>query len=147
MARICHELKPKHVKLTSEIRALIDSCLRCFWSPEQIADRKRYGSAHNRTGIPNHRDISERPTEANNRTSVGHWETDTIISNQHQGALVTLDERKTKLRLAASLPSKKAAYTTAAVNALLLPISSFAKTITFDNGKEFARHEDMGKGT
>ena len=187
MARIRHEIKPKHVKLTHEIRSLIDSCLRCFWSPEQIAGRfkemkiiylhhetiyqyilrdkhqggqlftclrhqnktyrKRYGSAHNRTGIPNRRDISERPTEANNRTSVGHWEADTIIGNQHKGAIVTLDERKTKLRLAAPLPSKKAAYTTAAINALLLPISSFAKTITFDNGKEFARHEDMGKGT
>ena len=185
MAQMRHKTKPKHVKLTPENRWIIDTCLRCYWSPEQIAGRlrkmkiislhhetiyqyilrdkrrggklytylrhqnktyrKRYGSAHNRTGIPNRRDISDRPAEANHRTTVGHWEADTIIGNQHQGAIVTLDERKTKLRLAAPLPRKKAAYTTAAINTLLLPISNYVKTITFDNGKEFSYHEDIAK--
>lgn len=107
--------------------------------------RKRYGSAHNRTGIPNRRDISYRPAEANNRIRVGLWEADTIISNQHQGAIVTLDERKTKLRLATPLSRKKAAFTPAAINALLSPISTYVKTITFDNGKEFAQHEQIAK--
>ena len=107
--------------------------------------RKRYGSAHNRTGIPNRRDIDQRPSEANNRTHVGHWEADTIIGNQHQGAIVTLDERKSKLRLAAPLPRKKASYTTQAINALFEPIKEFVKTITFDNGKEFSQHEEIAK--
>ena len=41
--------------------------------------RKRYGSAHNRTGIPNRTDIDERPEVANNRERIGDWEADTII--------------------------------------------------------------------
>jgi IS30 family transposase len=41
--------------------------------------RKRYGSTHNRTGIPNRVDIDQRPAAANNRERIGDWEADTII--------------------------------------------------------------------
>ncbi len=69
--------------------------------------RKRYGSARNRTGIPNRVDIDNRPEIANQRGRVGDWEADTIIGKNHKGAIVTLDERKSKLRLAAPLRVKK----------------------------------------
>ncbi|SMN00146.1 Mobile element protein [uncultured Candidatus Thioglobus sp.] len=62
--------------------------------------RKCYGNARNRTGIPNRVDIDERPESANNRERVGDWEADTIIGKNHKGAIVTLDDRKSKLRLA-----------------------------------------------
>jgi len=107
--------------------------------------RKRYGTAHNRTGIPNRKDIDQRPAEANNRSETGHWEADTIIGNQHKGAIVTLDERKTRLRLAAPLKNKKATCTAKAIKTLLAPLKSYVKTITFDNGKEFAKHEELAK--
>ena len=182
-----HKNKPKRVKLTNEIRFLVDLCLRCDWSPEQIVGRlksmelislhhetiyqyiltdkrqggqlfthlrhqnktyrKRYGSAHNRTGIPNRRDIDERPAEANQRERVGDWEADTIIGSQHQGAIVTLDERKTKLRLAAPLPGKRAVYVVEAITSLLFPLKRFVKTITFDNGKEFVQHDKIADAT
>ena len=61
--------------------------------------RKRYGSAPNRSGIPNRVDIDQRPEAANNRERVGDWEVDTIIGKHHQGAIVTLDDRKSKLCL------------------------------------------------
>lgn len=68
-----------------------------------------------------------------------------MIGKNHKGAIVTLDERKSKLRLAAPLPSKKAQDVTQAAIALLQPIKPFAKTITFDNGKEFTLHEAIAK--
>ncbi len=105
--------------------------------------RKRYGSAHNRSGIPNRVDIDERPVEANNRERIGDWEADTIIGKNHKGAIVTLDDRKSKLRLAAPLPGKKAKYVKEAMIALLAPIAEFVKTVTFDNGKEFTLHENI----
>lgn len=105
--------------------------------------RKRYGSANNRTGIPNRVSMDKRPEEANNRERVGDWEADTIIGKNHRGAIVTLDERKTKLRLAAPLSGKKASLVLNSINTLLKPLSSFVKTITFDNGKEFAKHEEI----
>jgi IS30 family transposase len=107
--------------------------------------RKRYGSAHNRTGIPNRRDIDERPAEANTRERIGDWEADTIIGKNHKGAVVTLDERKSKLRLAAPLPGKKAKYVKDAMILLFSPIKQLVKTVTFDNGKEFTLHEDIAK--
>jgi len=81
--------------------------------------RRRYSSSQNHTGIPNRRDIDERPLEANKRARVGDWKADTIIGSQHQGAIVTIDERKTKLRLAAYLKRKGASYVTEAIMLLL----------------------------
>ncbi|MDT8424910.1 MAG: IS30 family transposase, partial [Methyloprofundus sp.] len=107
--------------------------------------RKRYGSAHNRTGIPNRVDIDERPEIANNRERIGDWEADTIIGKNHKGAIVTLDERKSKLRLAFPLAGKKAQGVFEATTFLLDPIKNFVKTITFDNGKEFTLHEKIAK--
>ncbi len=107
--------------------------------------RKRYGSAHNRTGIPNRVGIEERPAAANNRKRVGDWEADTIIGKNHKGAIVTLDERKTKLRLAVPLPGKKAKAVKQAMIDVLKPLKKFVKTITYDNGKEFVQHEAVAK--
>jgi len=107
--------------------------------------RKRYGSAHNRSGIPNRVDIDKRPAAANNRKRIGDWEADTIIGKNHKGAIVTLDERKSKLRLAAPLQGKKAKLVKNAMITLLSPITEFVKTVTFDNGKEFTLHEDIAK--
>ena len=107
--------------------------------------RKRYGCARNRTGIPDRVDIDKRPAAANNRARVGDWEADTIIGKNNKGAIVTLDERKSKLRLAAPLRGKHAAPLTDAVIGLLKPIKKFILTMTFDNGKEFAMHNKIAK--
>ncbi len=107
--------------------------------------RKRYGSANNRTGIPNRVSIEERPEIANKRGRVGDWEGDTVIGKNHKGAIVTVDERKTKLRFAAPLSHKKAILVENAMVSLLRPFLKFVKTITFDNGKEFAGHENVAK--
>ena len=109
--------------------------------------RKRYGSVRNGSGIPNRVDIDHRPEVVNTRQRVGDWEADTIIGKNHQGAIVTLDERKSKLRLAYPLRGKRSGTVTEAINMLLRPVKSFVNTITFDNGKEFAMHENIAKET
>ena len=107
--------------------------------------RKRYGYPRNRSGIPNRVDIDNRPEIANQRGRVGDWETDTMIGKNHKGAIVTLDERKSKLRLAAPLRGKKAQPVTDAIVKLLHPFLAFVETITFDNGKEFTGHESIAE--
>jgi len=103
--------------------------------------RKRYGSSTNsRMGIPNRVDIAERPKAANDRKRVGDFEADTIIGKGHKGAIVTLDERVTKLRLAAPVKRKEAHAVSEAIVELLTPFSLMTKSITYDNGKEFAKH-------
>ena len=107
--------------------------------------RKRYGSAHTCNGIVNRVDIDERPEIANQRGRIGDWEGDTIIGKNHKGAIVTLDERKSKVRLAMPLPTKHAGPLTVALTKLLDPIKEFVVTLTLDNGKEFAFHEKISK--
>ena len=107
--------------------------------------RKRYGSGRNKTGIPNRVDIDERPEVVNQRARVGDWEADTIIGKNHKGALATLDERTSKLRLAMATGGKKAKEVSEAICTVLGPLKDFVKTITFDNGKEFAFHEQIAE--
>ncbi len=68
-----------------------------------------------------------------------------MIEKNHKGAFVTLDECKTKLRLALPVASKKAHEVTDAINTLLKPIKRFVERITFDNSKEFALHEKIAQ--
>lgn len=106
--------------------------------------RKRYGSSTNSAkGIPDRVDIDQRPREANNRLRVGDWEADTVIGANHKGAIVTLDERVSKLRLALPQIGKFAQETKESIIELLEPFKEFVKTITFDNGKEFAKHMNI----
>lgn len=90
-------------------------------------------------------DIDQRPEAANARQRIGDLEADTIIGKQHKGAILTLDDRKSKLRLAAPLPGKKASDVKTAMIRLLRPWQAFIKTITYDNGKEFTEHEAVAK--
>jgi IS30 family transposase len=57
--------------------------------------------------------------------------------------LLTLVERKTQLAKIIKLPRATAHATRRAAVRRLKPIGDFVHTITFDNGKEFAAHQDI----
>ena len=107
--------------------------------------RKRYGNARSRSGIPNRVGIEERPEEANNRERIGDWEADTIIGHRHKGAIVTLDERVTKLRFSFPLNRRLAISVRDSIISMLTLVKAHVKSITFDNGKEFTLHEGIAK--
>jgi transposase, IS30 family len=52
--------------------------------------------------IPNKVMLEQRPEAVNNKERYGDWEGDTIIGAAHQGAILTLVERKSK-RFAAAI--------------------------------------------
>lgn len=79
------------------------------------------------------------------KRQVGHWEIDTVIGKGHSGVLVTIVERVTKFTLACRAMSKSAAHVTAATIGLLAPIKASVRSITADNGKEFAYHEQIAE--
>ena len=116
----------------------------------RIRHRKKYkdrGKPAKRELIPNRVSIdtcahlSSRPIPRWVTASAVRWEADTVIGKGHDGVLLTLVERCTKYVLIVKLASKHArTLALAAVKALRhcgLPV----KTITFDNGLEFACHE------
>jgi IS30 family transposase len=104
---------------------------------------KRAGKTAGRGLIPNRIDISERPKIVDRKTRVGDWEGDTVVSAGHKGGILTLVERKTKLTKIAKLPRATSVATSKAAVRRLRPVDGFVHTITFDNGKEFAAHQDI----
>ena len=104
--------------------------------------RKRVGGRDRRGKIPNRRSIEERPAIVEERTCLGDWEGDLILGKNHQGVVLTLTERKSRFTLLRSLSSKHADPVTQAIIELLKWIAHL-KSITFDNGKEFAGHQEV----
>lgn len=87
--------------------------------------------------------IDERPPEVDDKSRIGDWEIDTMIGKGHSGAMVTIVERSTQFTLSAQVKNKTAEEVTAATIRLLEPYCSALHTITADNGKEFAYHEQI----
>jgi IS30 family transposase len=98
--------------------------------------------------IPNQRMIDTRPAEVETRQSVGHWEGDLINGAPATGNLVTLVERNTRFALIGRTDSKEAAEVTQTIGALFEPLPQQSRlSLTLDNGKEFARHEELAQTT
>lgn len=88
--------------------------------------------------------IEQRSTKANNRTEYGHWEADTVLGKKTKGAvLVTLVERKSRFLLTTKAASKSAEDVTQAILKAAQPYRAIFRSITFDNGKEFALHKSV----
>jgi len=112
--------------------------LRC-----QKQRRKRYGSYSRRGCIANQISIDDRPEVVDQRLRIGDWEADTIIGKGHSGAIVSLTERKSRLTLIAKVVRKSAAEVKQAIVRLLKPVTDDVHTLTSDNGREFAYHEQI----
>ena len=105
--------------------------------------RKRYGHYDRRGKISNRVDIDERPAVVDRRGRIGDWEGDTIMGKGRRSALLTLVERKTLYTVIARLTGKRADLLAEAAVACMKALSAKVKTITFDNGLEFAEHETI----
>ena len=101
---------------------------------------RRVGERKGQRGrIPGRIGIEKRPAAVADRRRFGDWESDTVEGAKGTGLLVTLVERKSRVVLIGKVRDKKASTVTAAIIALLgdLP-RMLRRTITADNGKEFA---------
>ncbi len=131
-----------------------DKALRSFvvdrlsegWTPEQITGWLRRGieiglrARRSKDKITDKTHISQRPAAANDRAEPGHWEADLVICKRARPLLV-LHERKTRLTVMTRLASKTAAETVAAITDILARLDpGLRRSMTFDNGGEFARH-------
>ncbi len=114
--------------------------LRC-----QKKRKKRYGIYSYRGQIPNQVSIEQRPGIVDKRRRYGDWELDTVIGKNHQQALVTLVERKSKLTLIAKVVRKTAQNVAEAIVTLLSTLKPWVHTLTSDNGREFAQHVFIAK--
>jgi IS30 family transposase len=124
-----------------------------LWKNLPRAKRKRRRRCPRQEGrgrgqIPNQRRIDTRPAEVETRLTVGHWEGDLINGANGTGNLATLVERRSRFTLVGRTDSKEAEEVTLKICALFKTLPSRARrSLTLDNGKEFARHEEIARDT
>lgn len=112
---------------------------------------KRGSGKAGRGCIPNRVDIDERPVAAERKERLGDWEGDTVIGAKHKGAILTLVDRKSKFSLFVNLECKTSEEVNKAIKERferlleecprIESVDKIARTLTFDNGKEFSGHE------
>jgi IS30 family transposase len=136
---ISHETIYRHVYADKAQGGVLYKHLRC-----QKKRRKRYAGGRDRRGqIIGRRPISERPAHIEERRQIGHWEGDTVIGKGHKQAIVSLVERKSGYAVLAKVKNKTADLVSNAIIDRLKPLATKVKTLTYDNGKEFAHHASI----
>ena len=132
---VSHEQIYQHVYVEQRAGGALYKHLRC-----QKKRRKRSGKYDHRGIIPNRKSIDERPVIVEQRQRLGDWEGDLIIDKNHQGAALTLVERKSCFTLIRKVDGKQALPVANAIIASLDWVPA-VETLTNDNGKEFAEHK------
>jgi IS30 family transposase len=125
---VSHERIYQHIYRDKQQGGQLYRHLRC-----QKKRRKRYGVNSRRGHIPERRSIEERPKVVDTRRRVGDWEADTIIGQNHQQAIVSVVERKSKLTLLKKVERNTAELVEQAMSQLLRPVAAQVHTITSDN--------------
>ena len=140
--KISHEWIYLHIYQDKKNGGDLHEHLRC-----QKKRRKRYGSNDRRGQLKNRVSIDERPSIVDLKTRVGDWEADTVAGRQTGPRLVTLVERKKRFTLIGLAKNKSSEAVTDTILEMLIGYHRQVKTITYDNGKEFAGHVDIAKAS
>jgi len=137
---VCTESIYRHIFSPTGRRAGLPKLL-----PQRKSRRgRRVRNGRREPSIPNRTPISLRSRRAEDRQEFGHWEGDLMHFRRQRDILLTLQERSSRLTLARRLLSEDAPATAATIVEELggLPREAL-RTITHDNGGEFARHQTV----
>ncbi len=90
--------------------------------------------------------IDKRPLSIATRRSRGHWEADLMAFSKYNQNILVAHERRSRLLVIARQPSKRAASVAARLIRWFAPLPpALRRSITFDNGTEFAEHWRLNK--
>ena len=95
--------------------------------------------------------IEERAKEVENRDEFGHFEGDSIVGKDGKGQIITLVERKYRIGFMFKFNERKAKNMVTVLQILKKrygdKLKEIIKSITFDNGSEFAYNKKMSRYT
>jgi len=98
----------------------------------------------NRGRLPACTSIEGRPPVVDRRGRYGDWEGDTVRGAGHRGGIVSLVDRKSGYLLMGKVVNLQATTVRQSVAALYRHTpTALRKTLTLDNGKEFAEHQQL----
>jgi transposase, IS30 family len=142
--RICHETIYAGIYIIArgQLRRTLVGCLR----QHRKVRRARYRSSERRGQIPNRTPIWARPLEVEARLLPGHWEGDLLKGRANASAVGSLVERTTRLVVLARMPGLDSRSVCRGFARKLQTIPQpLRKSLTYDQGREMARHEMLGK--
>jgi transposase, IS30 family len=88
--------------------------------------------------------VAERPPDAADRKTPGHWEADLMLFARYGQAILAIHERHSRIVLAARPPNKAANPVAQHLLDLFAAMpQKLRQSVTFDNGTEFARHRAL----
>jgi IS30 family transposase len=102
-----------------------------------------------RKEMENKRNIGNRPLIVEARKRLGDWEGDTVVSTGNKGSvLLTINERKSGYVLISKIKGRKSELVLGETKRRFERIPrDKKKTVTYDNGSEFAEYEMIEKET
>jgi IS30 family transposase len=107
--------------------------------------KKRRGTG---SKITNQVSIDSRPKHIDLRNEIGHWEGDLMIGKDHKSAIGTIVERKSRYTLIIKLKARNSKEVAKMFSKKLNQLNPlFKKTMTYDNGIEMARHQEITQKT
>ena len=108
--------------------------------------RLRRGGVSSLDHIKHRVGLAERPAEADDRRTAGHWEADMMLFSKYGQNVLVAHERQSRLVLAANPGHRRADRIAKRLADMLRPLpEQLRKTIAFDNGTEFARHHQLAE--
>ena len=117
--------------------------------PEKRKGKKKHKRKTTQKRATKGESIENRPDEIDTREEFGHWEMDSVIGQRgkSKNTLLVLTERKTRDEIIFKLPDKTAEAVVGALDALERKwggmFKQVFKSITVDNGSEFAYCEEL----
>lgn len=104
--------------------------------------QKQHSRKSHKSLIPERISIHDRPKIIDDRERFGDWESDSVNFGKQRSALSVQHERKSSLVRLNKLADHGSEETLEALRATIgsLPIKDLARSITFDNGGEGAKH-------
>jgi transposase, IS30 family len=141
--RISHETiyESLYLQARGELRTQLKLALRTGRARRVPRDRVQVAKGQI-SGMVN---ISERPPEASDRAIPGNLEGDLIIGKGGKSQIATLVDRKSRFTILVKIPYDRTADRVAALLAEKMETlpEFLRKSVTWDQGKEMARHADF----
>jgi len=153
--QVAHELRvrfpdqlERHLCTESIYQAIYDARIALTRPAKRRRRRRRrqLQGLERRGRLTNMTMIADRPAEVNDRVQVGHWEGDCIMGAGNRSAIGTLVERSTRFLILIHVPNGRPtaeAMRDGVTDALAALAPHLRRTLTWDQGKELALHQEI----
>jgi IS30 family transposase len=131
-------------------QAIYDTAVEITRPSRRRRRRRRLAGLHRRGRLTAMTMIDQRPVEVEDRVQLGHWEGDLIMGPSNRSAIGTLVERSTRFVILLAFPGAVATADAVrhAVSTAFGPLpSGLRRTLTWDQGKELALHQQITAST